>query len=81
MEFQTILTVKEVAFNRLIEAIRVYMDSDECVCHVGRDTPPLLRQMEDEDCPPDCEECTWCLGRKALRGVGLSVEEEGPVVS
>ena len=74
MEFSTILTVKQVAFDRLIASLRVYMDSDECVCHVGRDAPPLLRAMEAQPCPPDCEDCTWCLGRKALRGVGIHAD-------
>ncbi len=67
MEFQTILTVKQERFEALIRTIRLYMEQDACVC--GDNELPLLRQA----CPPECEQCTWCIGRKALTGVGQQV--------
>ena len=74
MAFQTILTVKQERFDALIAMLQLYMEQDECVCDGRADIPPILRNLEAQPCPPDCEDCTWCSGRKALRGVGVSVE-------
>ena len=77
MEFQTILTVKQVYFEALIRILRLYMEQDDCVCDALPDLP-LFRTAEQR-CPPDCEQCTWCMGRKALRDVGQAVDDEQTV--
>ena len=74
MELHRILTVKQARFEALIRVIRLYMEQDECVCD-GRADLPLLR-LADHSCPPECEECTWCIGRTALRGVGQTVDAQ-----
>ena len=74
MDLQTILTVKQPAFEAILRSLRLYMESDECVCDGRADVPPLLRSLDAQPCPPDCEDCTWCLGRKALRGIGQQVD-------
>ncbi len=71
MEFSTILTVKQAAFEALIHSLRLYMEQDECVCDALSDLP----LFSGNACPPDCEQCTWCIGRKALRGVGIQTDE------
>ena len=58
----------------LVLALEVYMEQDECVCDGRADVPPLLRSLETQPCPPDCQECTWCMGRTALRGIGQRVD-------
>jgi len=45
-------------FRALIEAVRMYLDTDNCVCE------------EEGECPPDCEQCMYCIGWKAMWLVG-----------
>ncbi len=68
MEFSTILTVKQAAFEALLCSLRLYMEQDECVCDAVTAKLPLF--AGNSTCPPDCEQCTWCIACKALRGVG-----------
>ncbi len=75
MEIATIITVKQARFEALIHIIRLYMEQDECVCDALSDLP-LFRTDKGQACPPDCEQCMWCMGRKALRGVGQAVDAE-----
>ena len=67
MEIATIVTVKQVRLAALIRSIRLYMEQDYCVCAAQ---PALLGLAEEQPCPHECEKCTWCIGRTALRGVG-----------
>ena len=71
MEIATILTVKQAPFEALIRSLQLYMEQDECVCDALSDLP----LFSGNACPPDCEQCTWCIGRKALRGVGIHADE------
>ena len=71
MDIATILTVKEPALRALVEVVRLYMEQDECVCDANADLPLFA----GSGCPPDCEQCMWCIGRTALRGIGQRVEE------
>ena len=72
MELQTILTVKQPRFEALVHSLRLYLEQDECVCDAVSDLPLFAGS---NPCPPDCERCMWCIGRKALRGVGQTVGE------
>jgi len=69
MEFQTIVTVKQAKFEALLHSLRLYLESDECVCDRFTDLPLLYAV-----CPPDCDRCMWCIGRTALRGIGQRVD-------
>ena len=73
MEFQTILTVKQACFEALVRSLRLYLAQDACVCDAVSDLPLFAGSTP---CPPDCERCMWCIGRKALRGVGQAVDAE-----
>ena len=72
MEFQTIITLKQVRYEAVIRSLRLYMVEDACHCDPNMDLPLFASST---GCPPDCEGCTWCTARKALRGVGQRVEE------
>ncbi len=72
MEVSTILTVKQAAFEALLRSLRLYMEQDECVCHAITARLPLFAEVHA--CPLDCELCTWCIARKALRGIGQEVD-------
>lgn len=74
MEFATIVTVKQVAFEALLRSLRLYMEQDECVCDDEPDLPVF--KCAKSACPPDCTRCTWCIARNALRGVGEEVRHE-----
>jgi len=65
VDFATILTVKQAAFEGLIRSLRLHMEQDERVCDGLSDLP----LFQGSACPPDCEQCTWCIARNALRGV------------
>ena len=67
MELQTILTVKQPVLEAILHVLRLYMESDECVCDPNRDQPLFAGEHQ---CPPNCEACMWCIARTALRGVG-----------
>ena len=67
MEYQTIVTVKLVRLEALIRSLQLYQEQDECVCNTHSDLPLFAGS---DTCPPDCEQCTWCIARKALRGLG-----------
>ncbi len=67
------VTVEEAQFTALTRTIRLYMEQDECVCDALSDLP-LFRTDKGQNCPPDCEQCMWCMSRKALRGVGQAVD-------
>ena len=72
MEFATIVTVKQVCFAALIRSLQLYMEQDYCVC---APQPGLPGITEQQACPPDCERCMWCIGRKALADVGHTVDD------
>ncbi len=72
MECSTILTVKQAAFAALLRSLRLYMEQDECVCDALTAHRPLFAGVQA--CPPNCEQCTWCLARKALRGIGIRAD-------
>ena len=55
MEFHTILTVKEQAFEALLRSLRLYMEQDECVC---------------EQCVVECAGCMYCIAQTAIRNIG-----------
>ena len=74
MELQTILTVKQPALEAILHSLRLYMECDECVCDAVTARLPLF--AGSTTCPPDCEECMWCIGRTALRGIGQRVDAE-----
>ncbi len=42
------------AYESLVSAVRMYLDTDTCVCD------------EEGECPPDCERCMYCIGWKAM---------------
>ena len=71
MEIATIITVKQARFEALIHIIRLYMEQDECVCDLNHGLPLFAG---NHTCPLVCEQCMWCMGRKALRGVGQAVD-------
>ncbi len=72
MEIATIVTVKQVRLAALIRSIRLYMEQDECVCDAVTARLPLFAEVHA--CPPDCELCTWCIARNALRGIGQQAD-------
>ena len=74
MELQTILTVKQPALEAILHSLRLYMEEDECVCDAVTARLPLF--AGSTTCPPDCDRCTWCIGRTALRGIGQRVDAE-----
>ena len=71
---ETYQVVRRADLTRVVEALRLYMEQDECVCDALPDLP--LFQAAKETCPPDCDRCMWCIGRKALRGVGQRADAE-----
>ncbi len=50
--------VEENGYQRVLHALRLYMDTDNCVCE------------EEGECPPNCEKCMYCIGYNALRLAG-----------
>ncbi len=53
-------------FRALIEAVRMYLDTDNCVCD------------EEGECPADCEKCMYCIGWKAMWLAGEFTLPEKP---
>ena len=66
MEADEQRAVSTRAYRALIEAVRMYLDTDTCVCDARG------------ECPPDCEQCMYCIGWNAMWLVGEFTFPETP---